>query len=707
LTLQIPKANVSLNKPFGAYAGDTVNITGSLDYGFNGTGELEIWTANNTQHVNNTFDVVDGQFSSEFDSDGISSGEKRAIIYVYNQTLYVDGLNYTNITLNELVECGDSSCTCGDRAVNYTSLDESFSCTDVGLMIEDDNVTLDCTGYPISISDTENNTIGIYLTDFTDKNYTTNITIQNCNISGFKYGIYSQDEVSANITIINSTLAGNNISFSMVNISYLSIINSTIKNTNQTFNVTNITHFYIYNSVIINSSTLITADYDFNATYLNNTLCYNSNPLINTSAVTYANNTFCINSLFPANNTWTTNSSILLEFNITDFIPSLDVNCSINLNGTSRNSTTAISHGGSHVVNTSTIADSNYTLQVNCTDSQGNKGLSPKVIVNRDTTAPNVSVSLGASVVTQDNVAILLCTATDALDPTPTYNFTVTKPDNTNSSVSGNSFTGTDTIGTYTAYCYGYDRLLNYNKSSTNFEVTSAISLPQGTSGQGGGGGGSSSAYDPKVYNFATVESLSPGNPGVVKFVDTLAINQITLAVNKDVRGVTFTINSYDLLPEESAKISGFNTYKYFDIQTKNLEENDIDSATIRFKVDPSWIKQNQLSTKEIILQRFTNGFWSALPTTFVERDAEYYYFDAITQGFSYFAITANKKQDLITEETTNETEPSIEKVIEFVKPRIRISYKILILYLVIFILVAGIIVYLGRIEITKLIKKN
>ncbi len=162
----------------------------------------------------------------------------------------------------------------GEYTLNQTINSTQESC----INITTSNVSLDCKGFWMNGS--VNNT-GIFVN-------ASNITISNCNITGFKksIGVYN----SANITVINATLEGNNLAFGgssygvyFSGVSYGTVLNSTARNYSMSgiyFNTTsrsNITNCTSYSNMEFFSSydSGITLEVSSNNTLANNTVYRN------------------------------------------------------------------------------------------------------------------------------------------------------------------------------------------------------------------------------------------------------------------------------------------------------------------------------------------------------------------------------------------------------------------------------------------------
>ncbi len=70
--------------------------------------------------------------------------------------------------------------------------------------------------------------------------------------------------------------------------------------------------------------------------------------------------------------------------------------------------------------------------------------------------------------------------------------------------------------------------------------------------------------------------------------------------------------------------------------------EKNIKDPEIGFKVDRSWLSQNNIDESTITMYRYDEGQWNSLPTSKIRDDASDLYFIAKTPGFSPFSITGS-----------------------------------------------------------------
>lgn len=93
----------------------------------------------------------------------------------------------------------------------------------------------------------------------------------------------------------------------------------------------------------------------------------------------------------------------------------------------------------------------------------------------------------------------------------------------------------------------------------------------------------------------------------------------------------------------------------YKSIELNWVNPMAIDYGTIRFSVLGSWLRENNIDPADVVLVRQSDFVWSEIPTTFDHQAGDVYYYNAVTPGFSYFAVTG-KKTVAVTKTVTEET---------------------------------------------------
>ena len=86
--------------------------------------------------------------------------------------------------------------------------------------------------------------------------------------------------------------------------------------------------------------------------------------------------------------------------------------------------------------------------------------------------------------------------------------------------------------------------------------------------------------------------------------------------------------------------------YHYLDIKLTSDEvyvsEDDIDTMKFTFKVEQTWIAENNIDKETILLIRYHDGEWQNLSTTLLSENDTYVFFEAETLGCSTFAVVGS-----------------------------------------------------------------
>jgi hypothetical protein len=96
--------------------------------------------------------------------------------------------------------------------------------------------------------------------------------------------------------------------------------------------------------------------------------------------------------------------------------------------------------------------------------------------------------------------------------------------------------------------------------------------------------------------------------------------------------------------PEEVAAPEG-NVYKYLEIVAEKVTNDNITSAAITFKVEKSWIENENIDPNTVTLRRYHSGQWQDLVTDKIREDNTYIYYVAVTPGFSIFAVSGSRAE--------------------------------------------------------------
>ena len=139
-----------------------------------------------------------------------------------------------------------------------------------------------------------------------------------------------------------------------------------------------------------------------------------------------------------------------------------------------------------------------------------------------------------------------------------------------------------------------------------------------------------------------TITGIAAGKAATANIAKTqdMAVRTIEISVKNSVNNIVIDITKLAGKPASvTVEVTG-NVYHYISIDKTNLADADIDSATVDFGVEKSWITANNIDRSTVALQRYQTTGWSKLPTTEIDEDTDTVYYSATSPGLSTFAIT-------------------------------------------------------------------
>lgn len=267
-----------------------------------------------------------------------------------------------------------------------------------------------------------------------------------------------------------------------------------------------------------------------------------------------------------------------------------------------------------------------------------------------------INESAHASSVTTGTTTKLYCRVRDANTTSAKSGYNVTFYDNTtylgsnttNSTGWANISKSWSTIAVYNITCnITTDTSLYYNvsESNTNYSTITVTAVPTTittTIPSGTGGGTPVKKIHKKSKYWA---KLTPGVAEIWKIDDPeIGFKQINITVRNPAQTVTISVTKLDKQPATVVHTVSGKVYKYIEIDTKNLEDEDLDEVKIQFQVNKSWISENNIDEATIALNRYHANKWNKLSTQKVSEDSSYIYYEAETPGFTTFAITGEEK---------------------------------------------------------------
>jgi PGF-pre-PGF domain-containing protein len=113
-----------------------------------------------------------------------------------------------------------------------------------------------------------------------------------------------------------------------------------------------------------------------------------------------------------------------------------------------------------------------------------------------------------------------------------------------------------------------------------------------------------------------------------------------------DIEKISVSVQKLDSKPDNIPGSAPGEVHSYLNIEVSELDAGNIAGASITFKVEKSWLKENGISTDDVVLSHYTGSAWDQLDTTVSSDDGEYVYYVAKTPGFSTFAISTRSDSE-------------------------------------------------------------
>ncbi|SNQ61459.1 PGF-pre-PGF domain-containing protein [Candidatus Methanoperedens nitratireducens] len=134
-----------------------------------------------------------------------------------------------------------------------------------------------------------------------------------------------------------------------------------------------------------------------------------------------------------------------------------------------------------------------------------------------------------------------------------------------------------------------------------------------------------------------------------------IAIYEVDITSTGNENYVSLRIDSLKGIPVFAKRFPGA-VYQYLDI---SLDAHQIKEIAIRYKVENSWINNNDVSVENIKLFRWNNtdNKWYGLKTKIINKDINYTYYESEATNMSQFAIAGLRNIVTTINRTTNLTD--------------------------------------------------
>ncbi|MDO8528574.1 MAG: PGF-pre-PGF domain-containing protein [Nanoarchaeota archaeon] len=158
------------------------------------------------------------------------------------------------------------------------------------------------------------------------------------------------------------------------------------------------------------------------------------------------------------------------------------------------------------------------------------------------------------------------------------------------------------------------------------------------------------------------IPSITLGTPAIIEITSSSSsIRTIKINAKNNMSNVTLTLSRTNISDADFQVIAGGRRGESYEAYNINFTGNnsDIANVTIGFRVNKTWLIKTGFTTSNIALYReLTNSTrWKTLATTFLSEDLVYYYFSAVSPGFSKFLIFIGEDECIPAEKRCVENE--------------------------------------------------
>jgi PGF-pre-PGF domain-containing protein len=117
----------------------------------------------------------------------------------------------------------------------------------------------------------------------------------------------------------------------------------------------------------------------------------------------------------------------------------------------------------------------------------------------------------------------------------------------------------------------------------------------------------------------------------------TVTISKVELVPGQEIGPLELIVQPVS--PGQTLQVPGLTVAGYEQITPLGLNPSAIDHGTITFGVSGTWLNEHNAAPEDIVLMRYHDYRWDALPTRFDHCSNDIFSYVADTPGFSYFAV--------------------------------------------------------------------
>jgi len=305
----------------------------------------------------------------------------------------------------------------------------------------------------------------------------------------------------------------------------------------------------------------------------------------------------------------------------------------------------------SHSTTFKNYSNSQLNLTINCSDSINERISVISVTVN-DTTSPVISVTETVDV---DDVEL-------AFTLNEPSNYTVIFEGESDETHSGWITSADEDYYSLDDGDYDYT-IIACDQLGNCGNVTGDVSVDTSSSDSSSSSSSSSTSSTSSTTSSSSAANqiwISPEQGSYTMSISStnIAFTSIEFDLKYDISGTVLLSVQSTQLPTNIPSLEG-EVFQYIKIIQSVITDMDIEDVKLKFRIDKDWIVDNNIDPGTITLYRYTTK-WSALATTEKSHDSSYYYYEAETPGFSYFAIKGEVAQ--VAESNATQEQNASEK---------------------------------------------
>ena len=183
-------------------------------------------------------------------------------------------------------------------------------------------------------------------------------------------------------------------------------------------------------------------------------------------------------------------------------------------------------------------------------------------------------------------------------------------------------------------------------------EIT--FSNKQARSRSSGGGGGSRRLITPVAVNDSSQsrvwDRLAAGS--TTSFTVTrsgIPVSLVQFTVTESISNAELTVAAQDEKPSQLSGSYYGPVYRYVTMVSSNIGDSSVSSVSIGFRVNRSFVSENEASPDDVVLLLHDGSQWNELVTRSNGSDAGTYYYEAESSALSAHAIALGKMAEPVT----------------------------------------------------------